>query len=774
MQTRRSWLAAAVALVLSGCAGPRAVLSPVVDAGRCEALLISGGARREKNYRSHLEHIRGIYHLLREAGVPAGRITVFCADGSDPAPDVAARDPERYPDHWLLAGTRLGRVLPDLQFENSTVPGAHLLPARKGALQTWFQLRGRALRAGDTLLVYVTDHGVRTGKPREAAVSLWGETLPRSELLAWLDRIDPGVRIVLWMSQCYAGAFAEAIYKKEEPGEVRGNLCGFFSTLADRPAWGCFPESLDSRDRLGHSLRMIEALRAGFDLDRAHLRVLTGDRTPNVPQRTSDAYLQRLLHRAANERGVPIGKLADRLLGRAWKQPGRWQWQRTVLDALSRRVGVAPVRSLRHLQSLEIEVRRVRNRCRTFRASWQQALQASTRHTLDRFQEQRPGWTGRTLAALCRAQQIPLDPQDQRAARARLTRRLLDTLVPFVRSEAGLFERLQTLRDNRQRAGALQLRLDEREGALLRMRVVLESMAGRMLAEEDATARRALQKLRTCERQTPWGGGACTGRPIVTVPADDTALPAIEQETAALESVRPTWLGVRYAQESEEIREQYGLEPGAVVIHDVLSDSPAAEAGLLPGDTIIGTPGSPFETKDALREAVMLAPAGSPFALEILRGGDRRTVSAVLAPYPDRLPEPVARTKKGAPAPPRDGLVALRGALPGPGEPVLLFFFSTWCGPCKRAVPALLRWEREQGAPVLAITGESKEAVEAFLERFEGDFPGRIARDPRGLVSAAHGARSYPTFVLIDSSGTVRAVKRGYSTLQGLELRPAE
>jgi hypothetical protein len=70
--------------------------------------------------------------------------------------------------------------------------------------------------------------------------------------------------------------------------------------------------------------------------------------------------------------------------------------------------------------------------------------------------------------------------------------------------------------------------------------------------------------------------------------------------------------------------------------------------------------------------------------------------------------------------------------------------------------------------PVVAITSEDTETVSTFLESFGSDFPQHIALDPRGLVTDAFNARSYPTFVLVDENGTVHAFKKGYSTLRDL------
>jgi hypothetical protein len=45
------------------------------------------------------------------------------------------------------------------------------------------------------------------------------------------------------MSQCFSGAFASAIFTQGADKLPGGNVCGYFSTTADRKAHGCYPEA---------------------------------------------------------------------------------------------------------------------------------------------------------------------------------------------------------------------------------------------------------------------------------------------------------------------------------------------------------------------------------------------------------------------------------------------------------------------------------------------------------------------------------------------------
>jgi membrane protease YdiL (CAAX protease family) len=71
-----------------------------------------------------------------------------------------------------------------------------------------------------------------------------------------------------------------------------------------------------------------------------------------------------------------------------------------------------------------------------------------------------------------------------------------------------------------------------------------------------------------------------------------------------------------------------------VVIEQVLASSPAEQAGLLRGDTILSLGGEAITSQEQVARLVRSRQPGDRLAIELLRGGERKTIEAVLAKRP--------------------------------------------------------------------------------------------------------------------------------------------
>ncbi|MGE3961377.1 MAG: S1C family serine protease [Dehalococcoidia bacterium] len=122
--------------------------------------------------------------------------------------------------------------------------------------------------------------------------------------------------------------------------------------------------------------------------------------------------------------------------------------------------------------------------------------------------------------------------------------------------------------------------------------------------------------------------------------AIDTALPLAE-EMIATGTVTHPYIGIFYVPLNPAVAGQMGAPVSeGVAVQEVASDSPAADAGIAPGDIIIEIDGDPIEGESDLPAALDRLDAGDEVELVVLRAGEEVSVTVVLgeAPAPDGTP----------------------------------------------------------------------------------------------------------------------------------------
>lgn len=133
----------------------------------------------------------------------------------------------------------------------------------------------------------------------------------------------------------------------------------------------------------------------------------------------------------------------------------------------------------------------------------------------------------------------------------------------------------------------------------------------------------------------------------------------------------------------------------------------------------------------------------------------RARAAAAEHPIPDTLPDIAFADRTGA----------IRRLSHWKGQPLLVNFWATWCGPCQEEIPLLERLSRERAQDRLQVIGvavDSRAAVLRYARRKAIRYPLLIGEQPGLELIRSLGMQAvFPFSVFVDARGRIVAVKIG-------------
>jgi len=98
------------------------------------------------------------------------------------------------------------------------------------------------------------------------------------------------------------------------------------------------------------------------------------------------------------------------------------------------------------------------------------------------------------------------------------------------------------------------------------------------------------------------------------------------------------------------------------------------------------------------------------------------------------------------------------------GKVVLVDFWASWCGPCRKSFPWLNLMQQQHAADgllILAVNEDQNRAdAAAFLAKYPAQF--NVLYDQNGEVATRYKVNGMPSSYLIDKKGNIRFAHRGF------------
>ena len=103
------------------------------------------------------------------------------------------------------------------------------------------------------------------------------------------------------------------------------------------------------------------------------------------------------------------------------------------------------------------------------------------------------------------------------------------------------------------------------------------------------------------------------------------------------------------------------------------------------------------------------------------------------------------------------------------GQPVILYFWATWCTICRIEQPLVKGLVHNYPVLPIAMQSGSAQAVQSYEARH--GLAWNSALDPNSTIAQTYGIQAVPSFVVLDAHGRVHSTSVGITSSWGLQLR---
>ena len=262
---------------------------------------------------------------------------------------------------------------------------------------------------------------------------------------------------------------------------------------------------------------------------------------------------------------------------------------------------------------------------------------------------------------------------------------------------------------------------------------------------------------------SPTGGNVGLG---FSIPAE-LAKPVVDQ-LKATGTVKRGYLGVAIQRLTVDIADGLGLpKDRGEIVANVEPNGPAARAGIRQGDVILTVGGREVNYDNSLSYLIATTPIGTTVPVELLRGGKRITVNALVAQRPS---EAVVAQRAGLPADDEDA--PADADTKAPGIEAARASLGITLQPLTDTLRQQLRIDDKVAGVVIAGINPSSDAATKGLQR--GDIILKIGQ--KGVTTPADAAAAVDAERKAGKDTVLMLVQRGSTppVYRGIKLMPVK